>query len=68
MSATYPDIDVTDEREPLYDDEFRMIQDDIYFTTFCKDREAEAIEHREKFFKHLEAVEEDIFLQDMGDR
>jgi len=48
MSATYPDIDVTDEREPLYDDEYRQIQDDIYFTTFCKEREAEAVESQDK--------------------
>ena len=48
MSATYPDLDVTDPREPVYDDEYREIQDDPYLTTFCKEREQEAIEEQDK--------------------
>lgn len=48
MSATYPDLDVTDKREPLYDDDFRQIQEDIHFTTFCKEREQEAVEAQDK--------------------
>ena len=48
MSGTYPDIDVTDPREPVYDDEYKEIQDDIYLTEFCKEREQEAIEAQDK--------------------
>lgn len=47
MSTTYPDIDVTDPQEPVYD-EYKDIQDDIYLTQFCKEREAEAIEAQDK--------------------
>jgi len=36
MSTTYPDIDVTDPQEPVYDE----IQDE-YYIEFCKEREAE---------------------------
>lgn len=43
MSTTYPDIDVTDPQEPVYDE----IQDDVYLIEFCKEREAEAVEAQE---------------------
>lgn len=40
MSTTYPDIDVTDPQEPVYDEIYDEIQDE-YYIEFCKEHEQE---------------------------
>ena len=48
MSATYPDLDVTDPQEPVYDDKNEILDSDPAFIEFLKARESEEVNVQEE--------------------